>query len=244
MIITNNSVLILPDPNFVKDGEIQLFDAFEPAKHFSVKGTVLAVPNKLNYYGDEIERLKQLPRSLDRTKTIQELNRWSLPWDTNLGIVVGDEVYFHYMNRIAGVEDNLVLGKDELGERGLLFVDYDQLYMGTHEGLSWMLNGYILVEAIEYSDDELMSLGGGFEKYVKSKEKPGFGIVRSLGIGSCGPNKSYLDGSVEGPEVWDGMEVLFRHSNAVPFEYKYHKTVNEGKYAFYKMQRKDILAYR
>ena len=49
---------------------------------------------------------------------------------------------------------------------------------------------------------------------------------------------------IEGPDVEVGIKILFRHSNAVSIEYKYHKTLNEGKYAFYRMQRKDILAYR
>lgn len=238
MIITNNHVLILPEPNFTKDGDFELIDVFEPAKHFSVRGTVVAVPEELNYFGKEVaELMKDHKRNLT---AIQEYTRWSMEWDTPLEISVGNEVYFQYMNRIASVEDNKVLGHDELGEQGLLFIEYNDLYMAMSGEDSWMLNGFIFVEAIEYTLEEIKELGGGVFIDTPTLEKPGMGIVRKIGS----MNGSYLDGSVEGPKISVGTKVLFRHSNAVPVEYKYHKEINDGKYAYYRMQRKDILAYQ
>lgn len=243
MIITNNHVLVLPDENYTKDGEIELYDSFEPAKHFSVKGRVLAVPEMLICFREDMNVLRAMQRVSKNPiiqKDIQEMNRWSVEFDTDMEVRVGDDVVFRYINRIACVEDEQVFGRDELGSRGALLISYDELYMALRGDERILLNGWILVEPVEYSEAELIEMGGGFEKAMKSLEKPGVGIVREVGM----PNYGYLDGTEEGPDVKPGMEILFRHSNAVPIEFKYHKELNEGKYAFYRMQRKDILAFR
>jgi len=243
MILQNNVVMILPDKNYTQDGEIKLSDVFEPARHWAIKGKVVAVPEKLICFRERIAELKETQKGARDPivqQEIQELMRHSLEFDTEMEVQVGDEVMFRYMNRLSAVEDGEVLGRDILGEQGVIMVSYDELYLIKRGEDVIMLNGWILVEPIQYTKEELIELGGGFKKFVKTDEKPGVGIVRVKGT----PNKGYVEGIEEGPDVEVGSEILFRHSLAVPIEYKYHKELNEGKHAFYRMQRKDILAYR
>lgn len=243
MIVTGNSVLILPDENFTKIGHLEINTHYNPAKHWAVKGVVVGVPETLCFLGEEIASLqKQQGTARDPIimQQIQEMNRWSTEANTEMELQVGDEVMFRYIQRLAAVEDNEVLGHDFLFDRAVMLTSYDELYLAIRGDEVIMLNGWIMVEPIEYSEEDMKILGGNFKRYFSNMEKPGIGIVRMLGK----PNKGYVDGTPEGPDVKEGMTVLFRHSNATPIEYKSHKTLNEGTYPYYRMQRKDILAYR
>ena len=184
MIIANNYVAILPDANITKDGDIELYDSFEPAKHWAVKGRVVALPEMLICYAEEIARMRELQQGARNPilqKDIQEMTRWSLEYDTDMELQIGDEVMFRYINRIAVVEDEMVFGRDEMGERGIMLVSYDELYLAIRGDEVILLNGWILVEPVDYTEDELIEMGGGFEKWVKSRERPGAGIVRMVG---------------------------------------------------------------
>jgi co-chaperonin GroES (HSP10) len=236
MKILNNKVLILPDGHFNSDGIFEIFDDFEPAKHFSILGTILALPERLVFHGKELAELRK-NRNPVTQKRIQHLMAESLEFDNDMGgCEIGDKVAFRFINHVSLMEEGSWLDFYQMGKA--LLVDFDQLYMRIDkEGHSHMLNGWIMVEPIEYSLEELEELGGGFVVSKKDVRKPGIGIVRMIGT----PNRGYSDGSKEGHDVQIGDKVMFRHSNNVSIEWAYHKVLNEGKYAFYRMQRKDIL---
>lgn len=238
MRIKNNKVLILPDGHFNKDGDFELFDAFEPAKHFSVMGTIMVLPEKLLYYGKEVAELRK-NRNPETTRQIQEMMGRSMEFGTTIGDAqVGDRVAFRFMNHLNAIEEGSWVDMYGLGKA--LLIDWDQLYCRIgKEGNMIMLNGWIMVEPIEHTLEE-MTDSAGILVLQKDIKKPGVGIVRIIGE----PNFGDTSGGDMGPDVNVGDVVLFRHSNNVPIEWAYHKVLNDGKYPFYRMQRKDILAIR
>jgi len=238
MRIKNNKVLILPDGHFNSDGDFELFDAFEPAKHFSIMGTILALPERLLYYGEEIKELRK-NRNPVVTKEIQYLMSTTMEFGTTIGDAkIGDRVAFRFTNHVNALEEGDWIDMYELGKA--LLIDWDQLYCRIdNEGNMIMLNGWIMVEPIEHTLEE-MTDSAGILVLEKDRKKPGVGIVRIIGE----PNFGDTSGDDLGPDVKVGDVVLFRHSNNVPIEWSYHKVLNDGKYPFYRMQRKDILAIR
>lgn len=226
-MISDNYVLVKPDSHFTEYLGLEIADGFDPAKHFSVQGTVLEVPNRLVYGGKFLKRFKTTQNTLPLPlqALFQKMYLDSLEWETDMEIAVGDRVHFRYNVHLLCKDEHLVVGDDYL-------IRYDFLYMANQ---SKMLNGWILVEPIEWTEEELCD-DYGIKKVVKNKEKIGIGVVKCLGS----PNKDYLNYNVkEVDAISVGDIVYFRHSNAIPLEYNYHKTFEFGN--CYRMQRKDIL---
>lgn len=238
MQVYNNKVLVLPDGHFTSDGEFEIFDSFEPAKHWNIMGTVLAIPNRLVYNGDVVNNYRKNKNSIVQAH-IQEMVRQSLEYDVkHHRLLIGDQVIFRYIVHNSAIEDEEFIDFYKMGKA--LLIDYDQLYMRIRDDSRILLNGWILVEPIDYTQDELISRGKGAELWVKDKRKEGMGIVREIGWANSG----YIMGEEDIEDIKVGDTILFRHSNNVSIEWSYHKVLNEGKYAFYRMQRKDILAYK
>ena len=225
-MLTDNYVLVEPDSHFSEHLGLKIADGFDPAKHYSVQGTVKEVPNRLVYGGDFLRKYRNTRNTmpLPLQSLFQKIHLDSLDWDTAMEVAVGDRVHFRYNVHMMCKEENLIVDDNYL-------IRYDFLYMVNQEK---MLNGWVLIEPIKWTDVELHN-NRGIKRVVKSKDKIGMGVVKCLGTS----NKSYMHYDVKEVDLAEGDIVYFRHSNAIPLEYNYHKTFEFGN--CYRMQRKDIL---
>jgi hypothetical protein len=235
--IKENYVLVLPDRSYDEDLEngLEISDAFNPAYHWSVHGTVLAIPEKLSFNKYLISKLKRSTKRVYdyRLDLVRRLYHKSTEYDTDMQVKVGDRVVFNYMSQLTAKEEGAII------EGGACLMRYDALYMAKRGNEGIMLNGFILVEPIELSEQELSQIGVGLKIALRDNLKEGYGIVRKMGI----PNRSYLSGKYsDGVDLHIGQLVGFDKSNQVTMEWQYHKKENGGKKAWFKMQRKDVFA--
>lgn len=229
-MITANYVLVLPDENFSERNGLKIADSFEPAKHYSVRGKVVEVPNRLVYGGDFLKKNK-IGRNLSlgpMTDIYQKLFLDSLEWDTDMELSVGDDVFFKYNMHMLCYDHNLIVRRNG---RDHYLIRYDYLYMANE---SKMLNGWVLVEPVKWTDEELVT-ENGTRRITKKTNKLGVGIVKCVGS----KNRDYLNYDKADADVSVGDKIFFRHSKSVPIEYKFHKTFEFGN--CFRMQRKDIL---
>lgn len=238
----NNFVLIKP---FLKDSEtgeggLSYDTSFEQVKHAPRRGIVAAVPEGLVYHP------KRNP---------------SISWDTDMELMVGDEVTFHFLSGMtaenAHHERLIVSG----GEKYYL-IQYERFFTAKRlNGLgraklrrrgpkpsgftpfpkSWYdiicLNGFVLIEPI---DDVFHKPYTNILVIPKRADKY-FGIVRY--IGSC--NRGYRESHKQfhGPDIDNikvGETVVMDNVCDIPLEYPLHARL-EGKKIFYRVQRRYIL---
>lgn len=233
--IPSNYIAVLIDDHFNSHNGMVINDVFEPAKHWSVRGRIISVCNRLEYHGGQVAKLnrKGVQNSV-LVRTVQQLVDRSVEFDTPLEVMVGDDVIFHYMSHLACVEDGLFFDSKE---GRVLLIKYDLLYMAIRSSQQILLNGFIMVEPIEKSKDIIL---GMMEVYTPETEEIGVGIVRQLGS----HNKDYLHLNItDNLNVSLGDKVFFRHTLGLGIEHKYHQTIKAEGIPFYRMQRKDILAY-
>jgi co-chaperonin GroES (HSP10) len=235
--IRDNLVLIQPTAHLNKIGEWVIFDIHDPAHHYTVKGTVLMVPDKLYFAGHQLKELGQFAPCSQIVKQKQFLSNRSVEFDTPMELEVGDEVVFKYINHVSCVEDGRywTFGDEK---NPALFIPYDTIFMAERAEKKVMLNGWLWVEPMAYEKDELTDAHGVVKNRMGGK-KIGRGTIRSLGT----PNKGYLYGEVpDCDDVAVGDQVLFKKTAGVSIEWFYHQSLNEGKHPYYVMQRKDIMA--
>lgn len=239
--IKENYVLVMPDRSYNEDAEngMEISDAFNPAYHWSVHGTVLAIPDNLSFNKYRIKDLKKgAIRVYDhKLDLVRRLYHKSTEYDTKMEVKVGDRVVFNYMSQLTALEEGALV--DVGREMKACLMRYDALYMAKRGNEDIMLNGFILVEPVNLSEDELSQKGVGLKIALRDNTKEGYGIVRRMGT----PNRSYLSGKYsDGINLHIGQLVGFDKSNQVSMEWSYHKKENEGNKAWYKMQRKDVFA--
>ena len=232
--ISSNLVMIQPTNHITKKGEWDLFDIHEPSKRFTVRATVLKVPNKLFHAKKSLDKFKGLEKCAAVSKVRQFLNNRSLEYDTQMELMEGDEVVFNYITHSSCLQDGLYWN---LGEKNpALFINYDAIYMVIRGGEHIMVNGWVWVEPILWSLDDAIKENGMVVADVGQKAV-GVGIVRNLGT----PNKAYLyEDWVDEDDIKEGDEIMFKKTSGVSAEWFCHKTLNEGKFPYYIMQRHDI----
>jgi len=235
--ITNNLVLILPDENFDKIGSMKLADMFDPAKRVSVRGRVLVLPNSLVCDGAVAKTGRMFKGYSDGLRFVQQVAGASLEMDTDIELEVGDEVAFRYVAHLNAKEDNLYW---ELGDgRKAIFMDYDTIYMAIRGDGYKMINGWMLIEPIGNTLDDIRAANAGLARDVKDMSKDGTGVVRHIGK----PTRGYkLDYYQDVEEIKVGDVVHFPKSLKTPIEWSSHKTLNDGAFPYIRLQRKDIIA--
>ncbi len=240
--ITHNHVLIVPECNFTTMGDLLLNDDFDPQYHVSVLGRVAVVPQRLQYFGYEIAELKRQQagvRIKDSAiqRQVQFMNKHSTLFDTEMELQVGDKVVFPYNYHEANDKSG---GMIDIGaERPAMLIPYSDLVMAIRGEERIMLNGFVWVEPIEYTQAEMNAMASGLFNELEDKRKPMYGKVVEIGS----QNRAYLNY----PEMIDdditvGQTVLYRNKAGVAVEWWYHKQLHQGKYPALRLQRKDILA--
>lgn len=239
-----NYVLVKPDKDHTKDYKTGMYisDHYDPARHWSVSGTVIQIPQRLVYLGDELQALKSLGKLTGAYLHYAQQHRMmSMDFDTEIEVQVGDKVYFNYSNHIAGSEEKKEFNSPT-GEK-LILMPYDSLYVAVRGDECIPLNGYIYVKPLRYSIEDLQNMrktAHGWKKPPKKGDiRKGWGVVEMVGS----PNKGYLDypDAIDSTDIRAGQTVLFRKTLSFDMEWSYHKTLFQD--TIYRMQRKDILAY-
>lgn len=239
--IPSNYVLIKPDPDHEKVGEIIIGkDNPTEARHYSITGTVLATPEKLIYNGRKIAELKK-GAIIDNTE-IQRLHKQSIEFDVPMELKTGDKVWFHYNEQFnARTQGQGIETKDGYA----IFMRYDSLF--AYKRIDHPLtpvNGLIFVEPITdivvEDGRNLIKHESGIDIVVLNKEKKlrkqQLGKVIRVGV----PCDGYLNhGLYDSDCVQEGDTICYARQLATPFEYDLHRTVEDNRELF-KVRRKDI----
>lgn len=233
MDILNNVVLVLPDADFDKIGSMELSDIFTPARHYSVFGRVLQLPRKLICERELVQGVVKRKGYTDAVRFVQQCASHSLEYDAQMELMVGDRVCFRYNIHFDGKEEGNWI---EVEGGMALLVPYDAIYFAVRGGQTVMVNGFLLVEPVQYDRAEFVKECFGLEVDKEDMDKKGFGIVRHIGK----PIDGYLiDLYKDVDEIKGGDLVMFNKGFDTPVEWGAHKTMADR---YFKMQRKDILA--
>jgi len=235
--ISSNLVMVRPEAHMNKIGEWQIFDIHSPAHHHSVRGRVVKVPDNLYCAGDQIRKLDRVQRCDEVIKNKQFIATRSLEFGTKMELEIGDEVIFRYIIHTECMSQGWYW-YEEGEEVPCLFMPYDSIFMIIRDGKRIMVNGWLWVEPVQVSKDEVAN-DVGMIIAEQGKKKIGSGIVRLAG--SC--NSSYLyEAGSDLDDVKVGDSVVFKKTAGVGVEWFCHQSLNSGRYPYYVMQRKDILA--
>lgn len=221
MNILFNTVMV----KFDRDNDEVLFESgeklfistgWEPLMHAVTSGVVTHVPNKLIF---------------------NRKNPNSVQYDVDMEVQVGDRVIFDFkaeseVRKVAAPID------------GSYPLRYDDIYVVIREGEVIPINGIVLVEACDTTEEEDVKKAMEFlhlpDTVLKEKSEV-MGYVRYIGT----PCRGFLNAPAELTEVDDhvsvGDKVLFHHAYAVELQYSMHQIINKGK-VLYRMRRKDIFA--
>jgi len=230
--------MIQPTAHLTKIGEWVMYDVHDFSHHYTVKGTVLMVPKLLYDAGDSIRGLERFDRSEQLVKQKQFLNNRSLEFATQMEVQVGDEVVFRYSNHMEAMAQGLYWHVDS-NKVPAMFVPYDTLFMANRGDDQIMLNGWAWVEPVLWSKDELENEHGMVVEKMANR-KTGIGVVRN--IGKVNGNYLYDKRGGDADDVDVGDTVLFKKTAGVCAEWFCHQSLNKGRYPYYVMQRRDILA--
>lgn len=222
----NNVLIKLDSDNSIiktKSGiELYLDTSYEPEKHITITGEVVALPSKLYYSG--------LPNK-------------GMPWKINMELQVGDKVFIYYLavsNAFRKETFNAIVEDDAR----YVFIKYQSIFAAIRDGKLFPINGYILVEPSE--DPDWLSLKERLSKTGLSLAKlktftntdVNYGVVRYIG----NPVLEYVDKySDDGVDIKVGDTVVTRRITDIPLEYEMHQKADGGK-KYWRLQRKSILA--
>lgn len=129
-----------------------------PSKNYSVTGKVFGVPEKINFFREEIKMINRNHKLVHTDeqgrhqvvnghllREINDLKKKSCRFETDNELCVGDTVKFSYYVHIAAKENNAIFDTEE-GK--MYFIKYDDIFMTVDEDNKpkKMINGYILVD--------------------------------------------------------------------------------------------------
>ena len=210
--ILNNHVLVLPHyDHYDKVGDFEINTSYEKEVHFPSSGTVVAVPYKLNY------------------STFAE-DRESLMFDVDMQVKEGDTVIFGYNIVPQALQSGKSLGNHVL-------IKYDNLFCAIRDEKIIMLNGYIIVEAIED-----MAPAGDILLPDHLRSVNHFQKGKVLHIGDCVRRyRFYPEIGGDLLQMKAGQDILFHMQHSIPLQYAMHSIIDDKK-ELYRMQQKDVSA--
>lgn len=264
--IPANYVLILPDPDFQtfqlygEDTDFQVGNKDEEtlASHYSVRGKVFAVPEKLNFNLQQIQN-NLIPAtstlSMDeikfffRSQMVENMGYkfGSVLFDVPMEVKVGDIVYFNYQEHYACYEQARYVDTFEYGE--MMLMKYDELiccHPEHDEDALTMLNGLLLAEVITTNTvygKNVYERAGIFladmsEETERVKKKTSIAYLTHWGTSV----NRFLENSTntEGPHDFKGGElIVFNPKLAPPLMFTLHRSTFRGM-DLVKIRRRDI----
>lgn len=219
MNVLFNTVMV----KFDRDNDEVLFESghklhistgWEPYKHAVTSGIVTHVPSRLIF---------------------NRKDRNSVQFDVDMEVQVGDRVIFDFK-----AESSVRKIAEPIN--GSYPLRYDDLYVVIRNGEIIPINGIVLVEACDTTEEEDVKQAMKHlhlpDTVLKEKSEV-MGYVRYIGT----PCKGYLNAPVELTEIHDevniGDKVTFHPSYAIELQYSMHQIIGKGK-TIYRMRRKDI----
>lgn len=236
--ISYNFYWVLPDADYDQINGMYIFDNFDPSKRLAITGQVISCPELvLQPISNPLVSLGALmPEVLLRKQRLY--SAYACEYHSEVGVLKCDKVWFNYNQHLSDIKWH----DDELSNKPLILVHRDQIYMVEREGEQEMCNGYIWVEQIPYSEEEMADKFPTTTWQAKNKAKLGVGIIRQVGV----PNLCYRDEPTKYQDFSPaavGDKIYFRNT-APSAEWHSHQELNKnGALPFLKIQRKDILAY-
>lgn len=233
--ISHNYFWVLPDPSFTELFGMKLYDGFDPARRLSVYGKVYQCPDtiikpKKNKLGARLPNFIAVNRE-------RKFNRYACEFSNDTEVLVGDTICFSYTQHFSEKWED-----KSISEHPLIAVHSDSVYMVIRQGQEIMCNGYIWVEPIMYSKEELMQPENIKAWGAKNSNKLGFGIIRNVGH----PNSLYRDEQHINQDLSPaqiGQSVFFRKTAATVEWEAHQKTNKQSNVPYMRIQRKDILGY-
>ncbi len=225
---TPNNVLILidrkQDEYKMSDGNKLYLDcSFQPEQHAPVTGHVVAICKKLIFsarLGDS----------------------FSLDWDTDIQLQVGDYVISYYLSAINALSNGRLL-TDEYNNQYLV-LRYDKLFASRRGDIVRPINGFNLLTPIEgIVQEDLRDRMKNMKLLIPDTVKSGKNSVLARLKYVADPVKRYRD-----PRYYDFDDkispddiIILRRKSNIPLEYAYHASL-EGKQVFYRVQRHYMFA--
>jgi hypothetical protein len=222
-----NHVLIKLDKenDFIKlqNGTTLYIDtSFEPEKHATVTGEVIALPSRLIYTGKP---------------------NIGMPWKTPMEVQKGDRVVVYYLSILNALRKESYKAVVE-GDDKYVFIQYQNIYALVRENRIIPVNGYCLIEPVE--NPEWTRLKYRMSKIdlvpVKLTDKSNTEVVYGK-VKYCGtPIDEYVDGYTDkGVNVSPGDIIVMRKISDLPLEYDLHAKIDGGK-KYWRVQRRKIFA--
>lgn len=207
------------------------------ARHYNITGTVLVVPDKLIYRGEQLKKIRKRTRGIYNDYDVKELQaavNGSLEYQTEIEIQAGDKVWFDYIAHINANTEMKTVQVEGHGE--CIFVNYSQLFIRERENEKIPINGWIFIRKI--STDRTLTSGLILPMSANVLVKNQAEVV-IIGKG----HDDYL--SVKHTDFWfkevkPGDKIIYNEALATPLEYEIHET--EGLEKLFKIKRKDIQA--
>jgi len=225
---TPNNVLIQidrkQDEYKMSDGNKLYLDcSFQPEQHAPITGHVVSICKKLIF------------------DTIPGHN-FSLDWDTDIRLRVGDYVISYYLAAINALNNGRLL-IDQYNNLYLI-LRYDKLFAARRGDRVITINGYNLLTPIKgIVQEDLRDRMKKMELLIPDTVKSGKNAVMARLKYVADPIRKYRD-----PRYFDfkdkmspGDIILLRRKSNIPLEYAYHASL-EGKQVFYRIQRNHMFA--
>ncbi len=206
------------------------------ARHYAITGTVITVPNKLLFRGDQHARVLAATGGVYNDFSLKDLTdvvNGSMEYDVEMELKVGDKIWFDYGCHYNANVEKKILDIEGVGKCYL--IDYEAIFLRERSGIKTPVNGWIWIKKI----DAIQSSPSGLIVTSK-KSKHLKDIAEVVKIGS--PIKKYLSTlHKDFPEpICEGQRIVYHEKLSTPIEYVIHKT--EGLEGLYKIKRKDIIA--
>lgn len=214
MTPTANKVLILPD------NDISGAQGLSRNKWtYAVTGTVIAAPERLLCFHDEVNSLKENGFHPDNLFRAGDMAQNSLDVDTDCEISEGDRVFFPY--HCQNEEPVVINGTHHL------LIDYGLLICKKN---LYPLNSYLIVRMDE--------LEAGYFNY---RDVNDYGMAEVVSAGKLWKDR---EGDTGDPGISEGDKVVFEKNRCVRLEADEFQTLNEGfQSSYFRVKRQDVVMY-
>ena len=214
MTPTANRVLILPDNDILGAQGLS-----RNKWTYAVTGTVVAVPERLLCFHDEVNRLKENGFHPDNLFRAGDMAQNSLDVATDCEISEGDKVFFPY--HCQNEESVVVNGVPHL------LINYGLLIC---KGDLCPLNSYLIVKMDELEAD-----------YFNYRDVNDYGMAEVVSAGGLWKDR---EGDTGDPEISEGGKVVFEKNKCVRLEADEFQTLNKGSQSsYFRVKRQDVVMY-
>lgn len=230
------------------------------ATHLAVTGTVVTIPEKLNYRGKKINELKaNKDRSPDDQKEVSRLRNASVAYDVDIELKVGWKVMFEYLTKINCFKEGRAI---ENADGKFILIPYDQLILifkpttdfdNVGVGDVYPLNGFLLIKPLEYATEKdaagIKGMKTEMDIFIPQQQDAKYVRQDNLWYANILAAGCYVrdyidfpgagsDGRLQGKP---GEKICYNGKMQRKLEQDHHRVIFK-KHTLYRIHRKDIYA--